>query len=243
MLIPTGRRARPAPAASQRPVLTSPPPAIRRRGPLNEASTRVQTIQPSGPPLAWRPRTEREPLGLPPSFAPRRPRADDARRGGDRPSSTDLELHAQHHICQSSNRAFTHCVRPRVAPPTPVTLASWPLYSTVGSLVAGAVLPSWRLQPSSTPGCGAFASSAPSPPPALGSALRHTIGDRTRRACRCLAYMPPIEPGRVKPGRSPGATAIQIASTASVAATPYTAGYPRAAAARRRSALRPRPSR
>ena len=28
---------------------------------------------------------------------------DDARRGGDRPSSTDLELHAQHHIGRSSN--------------------------------------------------------------------------------------------------------------------------------------------
>ena len=75
MLIPTGRRARPAPAASQRPVLTSPPPAIHRRGPLDEASTRVQAIQPSGLPLAWRPPTEQEPLGLPPSFAPRRPRA------------------------------------------------------------------------------------------------------------------------------------------------------------------------
>ena len=40
MLIPTGRRARPAPAASQRPVLTPPPPTIHRRGPVNEASTR-----------------------------------------------------------------------------------------------------------------------------------------------------------------------------------------------------------
>jgi hypothetical protein len=37
-------------------------------------------------------------LGFPPSFVPRRPRADDARRGGDRPSSTDLKLLAQHHI-------------------------------------------------------------------------------------------------------------------------------------------------
>ena len=123
--LPRGRRCSsrpegvpgPAPAASQRPVLSSPPPAIRRRGPLDEASTRVQAIQPSGLPLAWRLRTERKPLGLSPSFAPRRPRADDARRGGDRPSSTDLELHAQHHISRSSNRAFTHYVRPRVAPP------------------------------------------------------------------------------------------------------------------------------
>jgi len=43
-------------------------------------------------------------LGFPPGFAPRRPGADDARQGGDRPSSTDLELHAQHHISRSSNR-------------------------------------------------------------------------------------------------------------------------------------------
>ena len=37
-------------------------------------------------------------FGFPPGFAPRRPGADDARRGGDRPSSTDLKLLAQHHI-------------------------------------------------------------------------------------------------------------------------------------------------
>jgi len=43
-------------------------------------------------------------LGFPPGFAPRRPGADNARQGGDRPSSTDLELHAQHHISRSSNR-------------------------------------------------------------------------------------------------------------------------------------------
>ena len=35
---------------------------------------------------------------LSPGFAPRRPGADDARRGGDRPSNTNLELLAQHHI-------------------------------------------------------------------------------------------------------------------------------------------------
>ena len=37
-------------------------------------------------------------LGFPPSFAPRRPGADDARRGRDRPSSTNLELLVQRHI-------------------------------------------------------------------------------------------------------------------------------------------------
>jgi hypothetical protein len=57
------------------------------------------------------------PSSFPSSFAPRRPGADDARRSGDRPSSTDLELHAQHLISRPSDRAFTHYVRPRVAPP------------------------------------------------------------------------------------------------------------------------------
>ena len=40
-------------------------------------------------------RMERSALGFPPGFAPRRPRANNARQGGDRPSSTDLELQAQ----------------------------------------------------------------------------------------------------------------------------------------------------
>ena len=49
-------------------------------------------------------------MGFPPSFAPRRPGADDARQGGDRPSSTDLELLAQHHtglILQSCSSLTT----------------------------------------------------------------------------------------------------------------------------------------
>ena len=59
----------------------------------------------SGLPLACsRPDGTSRRLGFPPGFAPRRPGADDARQGGDRPSSTDLELHAQHHISRSSNR-------------------------------------------------------------------------------------------------------------------------------------------
>jgi len=63
---------------------------------LNEASTRVHTIRPSGLPLACgRPDGTGRPWALASGFAPRRPRADDARRGGDRPSSTDLQLHAQ----------------------------------------------------------------------------------------------------------------------------------------------------
>jgi hypothetical protein len=46
-------------------------------------------------PSLWPPGWIERPLGSPPGFAPRRPGADNARRGGDRPSSTDLELPAQ----------------------------------------------------------------------------------------------------------------------------------------------------
>ena len=41
---------------------------------------------------------ERPPSGFPRGFTPRRLGADESRRGGARPSSTNLELHAQHHI-------------------------------------------------------------------------------------------------------------------------------------------------
>ncbi len=53
-------------------------------------------FRPSDLPLAWHSRMERCALGFPPSFVPRRPGAGDARRGGDRPSSTDLK-HALRH--------------------------------------------------------------------------------------------------------------------------------------------------
>jgi hypothetical protein len=43
-----------------------------------------------------------EPLGFPPSFEPRQLSTDDARRGGDRPSSTDLER--AHDISRTSNQ-------------------------------------------------------------------------------------------------------------------------------------------
>jgi hypothetical protein len=64
------------------------------RAPSYEASTRVQAIHPSGLPLPMAARVERAALGLLLGLAPRRPEADDARRGWDRPLSTDLELHA-----------------------------------------------------------------------------------------------------------------------------------------------------
>jgi hypothetical protein len=71
VLVLTGVAHRPAPAASQRHV-PAPRHSIHRCGvPLDEASTRVQVLHPSDLPLACDPRMEQEPLGFPPSFAPR----------------------------------------------------------------------------------------------------------------------------------------------------------------------------
>ena len=55
-------------------------------------------------PSLWPPGWNGPPLGSTPGFAPRRPRADDARRGGDRPSSTDLELPLNSHFRRSPIR-------------------------------------------------------------------------------------------------------------------------------------------
>jgi hypothetical protein len=66
---------------------------------LNETSTRFQAIRPSGlPPACGRPDGTGRPWTFASGFTPRRPRADDARRGGDRPSSTDLELPLNSHL-------------------------------------------------------------------------------------------------------------------------------------------------
>ena len=70
------------------------------RGPLDEASTRVHGIHPSGLPLACgRPDGTSRRFGFPlmlPHPADQEPTTHV--KGGDRPSSTDLKLHAQHHI-------------------------------------------------------------------------------------------------------------------------------------------------
>ena len=65
-------RARPAPAASQRPVPVTPQPAPTA-GVLNHgASTEVHTIHPPGLPLACDSRMGRKPSGFPLCSAPRR---------------------------------------------------------------------------------------------------------------------------------------------------------------------------
>ena len=86
---------------------------------LNEASTRVQAIRTSGRPHACgRPGGTGRPWALASGFALRRPEPDDACRGGDRPSNTDLELPLNSHFRRTPIRSFTQYVRPRVARPT-----------------------------------------------------------------------------------------------------------------------------
>jgi hypothetical protein len=102
--VPRGRRcsSRPRPLPGRRLPLRSgqslhPAGSSHRRGScLTRHLPRVHTCSPvRSSPCLWPPGWNGPPLGFPPSFAPRRPGADDARRGGDRPSSTDLELLAQ----------------------------------------------------------------------------------------------------------------------------------------------------
>ena len=99
--IPRGRRCssrtegrtQPAPAAPRRPVL-APRSNIPSCGALlHEASTRVQAIHPSGLPLACgRPDGTGRHLGFPPRLPhPAGQEPTTHARGGDRPSSTDLE--------------------------------------------------------------------------------------------------------------------------------------------------------
>ena len=97
-------------AASQRPVL-HPAPTSHRAGPaLNEASTRVQAIRPSGLPQPVTARMERAALGPEPRASyPADQEPDDACRGGDRSSSTDLELPLNSH--PSISNPVVHSMR------------------------------------------------------------------------------------------------------------------------------------
>ena len=75
---------------------------------LNEASTRVQAILPSGLPLACgRPDGTGRPRAFPRASNPADQEPDDARQGGDRPSSTDPKQRSRH---QSNLQScvFTH---------------------------------------------------------------------------------------------------------------------------------------
>jgi hypothetical protein len=71
----SGRTLQPAPAASQRPVLTSPPPTTHRRGPFTRHQRRFKQFTRPVFPSPGAPGQNGNALGFPPSFAPRRPRA------------------------------------------------------------------------------------------------------------------------------------------------------------------------
>ena len=100
-----------------------------------------QFTRPAIPLACGRPDGTSRRLGFPPGFAPRRPGADDARQGGDRPSSTDLELHAQHHISRFSNRVVhsqraTSCRTSSCSSLSPAE--RWAVSRRVGSLLLAA---------------------------------------------------------------------------------------------------------
>jgi hypothetical protein len=104
VLTPDGATSRPAPAASQR-LVPAPRQPSHRRGCLNEASTKGSHVfaRPIFPRL-WSPGWNGLPLGFPWASHPADQEPDDARQGRDRPSSTDLELHAQLIFCRSPIR-------------------------------------------------------------------------------------------------------------------------------------------
>jgi hypothetical protein len=114
VLILTGVAHRPAPVASQRHVPTPRHTTSIDAGLcFTKHQSRVQVLHPSDLPLAGRSRMEQEPLGLEPR-ASHPALTGDARRGGDRSSSTDLK-HPLRHRPSLQSCVFTQCVRPRVA--------------------------------------------------------------------------------------------------------------------------------
>ncbi len=120
----TGDRARPASAASQRHVPVPRTNSICRgsasRG-INEGSSNSPVrSSPRPPPPGWNEQQLRlsPELRTPPGQEP-----DDARRGGDRPSSTDLKQRSTSST-EPPIALFTRGVRPRVAPIKPTLCRS-----------------------------------------------------------------------------------------------------------------------
>ena len=112
VLIPAGRRSPPAPAASQRPVPTPRSNIPSLRGSLTRHQRGfkqfTRPVFPSPVAPGWN-----GALGLSPELRTP-PITGDARRGGDRPMSTGLELRVRHQPNLQS-ASFSHHVRPRVA--------------------------------------------------------------------------------------------------------------------------------
>jgi hypothetical protein len=113
VLTRTGHDHQPASAASQRHVPAPRHNHHRCEAPLDETSTRVQAIHPSGLPLACDPRMEQEPLGFAPSFAPR----DYLQRTSGRGQAIEHGPETTLYVIDLASKpaSFTRNVRPRVA--------------------------------------------------------------------------------------------------------------------------------
>jgi hypothetical protein len=105
---PAGSPPRPAPAASQRQVLRSRQQQAIDGVPFTRHQTRVHAIHPSGLPLAHAPGMEPAALRLPPELRTLPSPATHV-EGGDRPSSTDLELPLNSH--PSISNPVVHSMR------------------------------------------------------------------------------------------------------------------------------------
>ena len=96
VLIPDGATSRPASAASQRHVPVPRRTSHRRGLRLTRHQPRVHACSPvRSSPACGRPDGTGRPWAFPRASHPADQEPDDARQGRDRPSSTDLELHAQ----------------------------------------------------------------------------------------------------------------------------------------------------
>jgi hypothetical protein len=116
VLVLAGARPQPASAAFSTASPCTPPqqPTMRSspsRG-INESSSNSPV---RSSPRLWPPDGTGTPWAFPRASHPADQEPDDARRGGDRPPSTDLEQRSRH-IRRTSNLVFTRIVRPRVAP-------------------------------------------------------------------------------------------------------------------------------
>ena len=105
---PAGSPPRPAPAASQRQVLRSRQQQAIDGVPFTRHQTRVHALHPSGLPLAHAPRMDPAALRLPPELRTLPSPATHV-EGGDRPSSTDLELPLNSH--SSISNPVVHSMR------------------------------------------------------------------------------------------------------------------------------------
>ena len=155
---PAGSPPRPAPAASQRQVLRSRQQQAIDGVPFTRHQTRVHAIHPSGLPLAHAPGMEPAALRLPPELRTLPSPATHV-EGGDRPSSTDLELPLNSHtsisnpVVHSMHATSRHTARRRATTLTGVAA----LLRSRGGQPTAAPASRWQMRPGKTPFSGADA--------------------------------------------------------------------------------------